>query len=250
VRERPFERGSDCWGVRSNLLPKSQSGFQGSGRVKWPQRTGTRTRPGSLDSAGRGAHRTPTGGPNLAAVGEQESKYGNDGGRNWPGGGGTGLWRGERRGRTRPHESAHPMRSWIEHTGGIILACDSRAHLKAWSNRPSWKISLHTHTHTQKRENFSKSTGKLGSFVFFVFVCAQNTQTHKHKNTNGPLFLRGSVGKTPSPQDEPPSRCVCCVFVCFVCLCTQNTQTQKHKRTPISVWVGRKNAKSPGRAPE
>jgi hypothetical protein len=79
VIERPFERGSDCWGVRSNLLPKSQSGFQGSGRVKWPQRTGTRTRPGSLDSAGRGAHRTPTGGPNLAAVGEQESKYGNDG---------------------------------------------------------------------------------------------------------------------------------------------------------------------------
>jgi hypothetical protein len=79
VRERPFVRGSDCPGVRSNLLPKSESDFQASGRVKWPQRTGPRARPGSLDRPGRGAHRTPTGGPNFAAVGEQESKYGNGG---------------------------------------------------------------------------------------------------------------------------------------------------------------------------
>ena len=77
--ERPFERGSDRRGVRSNLLPKSESDFQASGRVKWPQRTRPRTRPGSLDRPGRGAHRTPTGGPNFAAVGEQESKYGNGG---------------------------------------------------------------------------------------------------------------------------------------------------------------------------
>ena len=79
MRERPFVRGSDRAGVRSNLLPKSGSGFQASGRVKWPQRTGPRARPGSLDRPGRGAHRTPTGGPNFAAVGEQESKYGNGG---------------------------------------------------------------------------------------------------------------------------------------------------------------------------
>lgn len=79
MRERPFVRGSDCPGVRSNLLPKSESDFQASGRVKWPQRTGPRARPGSLDRPGRGAHRTPTGGPNFAAVGEQESKYGNGG---------------------------------------------------------------------------------------------------------------------------------------------------------------------------
>lgn len=79
MRERPFVRGSDRAGVRSNLLPKSESDFQASGRVKWPQRTGPRARPGSLDRPGRGAHRTPTGGPNFAAVGEQESKYGNGG---------------------------------------------------------------------------------------------------------------------------------------------------------------------------
>jgi hypothetical protein len=68
-------------------------------------------------------------------------------GRSWPGG--TGLWRGERPDRTRPHERAHRMRSRIEHTGGIVVACDSRAYLKAWSNRPSWKISLHTQKKTQ-----------------------------------------------------------------------------------------------------
>src|SRR5690606_29390382 len=48
-------------------------------RVKWPQRRGPRARAGSLDSPGRGAHLTPTGGPNFAAVGERESKYGNGG---------------------------------------------------------------------------------------------------------------------------------------------------------------------------
>ena len=199
--ERPFERGSDRRGVRSNLLPKSESDFQASGRVKWPQRTRPRTRPGSLDRPGRGAHRTPTGGPNFAAVGEQESKYGNGGSKL---AGGTGLWRGERPDRTRPHERAHRMQSRIEHTGGIVVACDSRAHLKAWSNRPSWKISLHT------------------------------------KKKHGPRKFR---------QVHRQTRVVCVfVFVCL-CLCT-NTQTHKHKRTPISVWVGRKNAKSPGQAPE
>ena len=79
MRERPFVRGSERAGVGSNLLPKSGSGFQASGRVKWPKRTGPRARAGSLDRPGRGAHLTPTGGPNLAAVGEQESKYGNGG---------------------------------------------------------------------------------------------------------------------------------------------------------------------------
>src|SRR3989338_7009331 len=53
--------------------------------------------------------------------------------------------------------------------------------------------------------------------VFVLFLCTNTTQTHKH--TNGALFLYWSVGKMPSPQDEPPSRCVC------VCLCTK-----KHKQ--------------------
>ena len=130
-------------------------------------------------------------------------------GRGWPGG--TGLWRGERPDRTRPHESAHLMHPWIEHAGGITVARDSRAHLKAWSNRPSWKISLHTKTNptsplvglpeaqklgcrldTSPRagSKTSKSTGKLGSFVFLCVCVCLCTNTHKHTtNTTDPYFF-------------------------------------------------------------
>ena len=122
MRERPFVRGSDCPGVRSNLLPKSESDFQASGRVKWPQRTGPRARPGSLDRPGRGAHRTPTGGPNFAAVGEQESKYGN-GGSKLAGGDRTLARRASRpntAARTRPSH-AHTDRAHRGHRRGVRL---------------------------------------------------------------------------------------------------------------------------------
>ena len=122
MRERPFVRGSDRAGVRSNLLPKSESDFQASGRVKWPQRTGPRARPGSLDRPGRGAHRTPTGGPNFAAVGEQESKYGN-GGSKLAGGDRTLARRASRpntAARTRPSH-AHTDRAHRGHRRDVRL---------------------------------------------------------------------------------------------------------------------------------
>ncbi len=117
------------------------------------------------------------------------------------------------------------------------MRCDSRAHhLKAWSNQPSWKISLSTQktnptsplvglpeaqklgcrlgTSPRAGSKTAKSTGKLGSFVFLCFCVFVHTQTHKHTNTQ------------------------------------THKHTNTHKRTPIFVWVGRKNAKSPGQAPE
>ena len=157
-------------------------------------------------------------------------------GRSWPGG--TGLWRGERPDRTRPHESAHRVRSRIEHTGGIIVACDSRAHLKAWSNRPSWKISLHTKTNptsplvglpegqklgcrlgTSPRagSKTSKSTGKLGSFVFLCFCVHKHKHKHKHKHTQTePYFCAGRSEKRQVPRTSPR---------------VDDTNTQKHTQT-------------------
>jgi hypothetical protein len=241
-------RGSDRAGVRSNLLPKSGSGFQASGRVKWPQRTRPRARPGSLDSPGRGAHRTPTGGPNFAAVGEQESKYGN-GGSKLAGGDRTLARRASRPNTTARKRPSHAYtdRARRGHHCGVRLEGTPKGMVE-----PALLENLTPHTKTtgRRRENFSKSTGKLGSFVFLclcVFVC---TQTHKHTNTTDPYFCVGrSEKKCQVPRTSPRVDvflCLC-VFV-FLCLCTNTKHT--HKRTPISVWVGRKNAKSPGRAPE
>ena len=191
------------------------------------------------------------------------------------------------------------------------MRCNSRAHLKAWSNQPSWKISLSTQktnptsplvglpeaqklgcrlgTSPRAGSKTAKSTGKLGSFVFLCFcVCVHTqTQTHKHTQTD-PYFCVGRSEKRQVPRTSPrvvvfvclcvfvctqkhtntqtdPYFCVgrsekrqvprtsprVVVFVCLLCVCAhKNTQTQTHKRTPISVWVGRENAKSPGRAPE
>src|SRR3546814_2056625 len=80
-----------------------------------------------------------------------------------------------------------------------------------------------------------------------------NIHTHTHP-LRSPYFCVGRSEKCQVPRTSPRVD----VFV-FVCDCAQthtntntqtHTHTNTHKPSPNSVWVGRKNAKSPGRAPE